>query len=62
MGEIANDILCGFQCQWCGICFDGEHGYPVLCASCYVDYKDEENLTSKQMKGKGWQQATIKEL
>lgn len=37
MGQIADDILCGFQCSVCGVCFHGEHGHPVLCSECYDD-------------------------
>ena len=35
MGEIADDILEGFQCSHCGICFEKPHDYPVLCEECF---------------------------
>jgi hypothetical protein len=35
MGEIADDMVNGFQCSHCGVCFEREHGYPVLCHDCY---------------------------
>jgi hypothetical protein len=35
MGEITDDILDGFQCSGCGVCFEKEHGYPVLCGYCW---------------------------
>ena len=41
MGEIADDIIEGFQCSWCGVCFEEEHGYPVVCSSCWNDEKKE---------------------
>ena len=35
MGDIADDVLAGFQCSGCGVCFEKEHGYPVLCGACW---------------------------
>ena len=35
MGDIADDINLGFQCGWCGVCFEKEHDYPVLCKDCF---------------------------
>jgi len=54
MGQIADDIINGFQCSWCGICFKGEHGYPVACHDCYDDATKEER--------KDIQRATLEEL
>lgn len=34
MGQIADDMVNGLMCSGCGVCFEKEHGYPVLCASC----------------------------
>ncbi len=42
MGQIADDILSGFQCETCGTCFKGEHGHPVVCESCWDDLNDVE--------------------
>ena len=39
MGRIADDMIEGACCSECGIYFTEEHGYPVLCESCY----DEES-------------------
>lgn len=36
MGEIADDMACGLCCSECGVYFEEEHGYPVLCNSCWV--------------------------
>ena len=37
MGQIADDIIDGFQCSHCGICFEEEHGHPVLCEDCHAE-------------------------
>jgi len=29
-------IKTGFKCSACGIYFEKEHGYPVLCSYCYI--------------------------
>lgn len=34
MGEIADAMLNGELCEWCGSSLDGDSGYPRLCASC----------------------------
>lgn len=54
MGQIAEDIVDGFQCSHCGICFIREHGFPVLCTNCF-DQETEEERT-------GLPRATIKEF
>jgi len=35
MGQIAEDMTEGRCCQICGVYFEEEHGYPVLCETCY---------------------------
>ena len=38
MGEIADDIINGDCCQYCGEYFDSEgDGYPRTCAGCSID-------------------------
>lgn len=37
MGQIADDIINGLQCSFCGVCFENEHGYPVACCDCWND-------------------------
>lgn len=37
MGQIATDMVSGYCCSHCNIYFESEHGYPVLCNSCYID-------------------------
>jgi hypothetical protein len=56
MGEMADDVINGFMCSWCGTCFDGEHGYPVLCFEC------RKGMKKKEMEKHGLQAATLKEL
>lgn len=44
MGQVANDLINGRSCSWCGIYFDESHGYPVVCEDCGSDDDyDEEN-------------------
>lgn len=57
MGELANDIINGFMCSWCGICFREEHGYPVVCHSCGKGIKEKELLEKH-----GVQKAIYKEI
>lgn len=35
MGDIAEDMVIGLSCSECGIYFEREHGYPVLCDECH---------------------------
>lgn len=53
MGEIAEDMIDGTACQWCGLYFqkDGEifiHGYPVVCHGCFKDYYQTTKQVSRQ--------------
>ena len=54
MGSIASGVIRGFMCAHCGTCFDGEHGYPVLCEDCYDSETVEESA--------GLSKAYLKEL
>lgn len=56
MGDIADDVISGFQCTWCGVCFQKEHGWPVVCFSC------GKGVKKKELEKYGLQQATIKEI
>ena len=42
MGEMADDLINGACCSHCGIYFEAEHGYPVLCTSCFFESSKEE--------------------
>jgi hypothetical protein len=37
MGVIADDMISGLSCSWCGVYFETEHQYPVACHSCFDD-------------------------
>jgi len=40
MGEIADMMINGSMCQYCGECFDDEPGYPRTCSACGSDEED----------------------
>ncbi len=42
MGKIADLMINGKQCSHCGMCFEKEHGCPVLCQDCYENETEEE--------------------
>jgi hypothetical protein len=42
MGEIADDIIDGRSCAWCGSMFTVKHGYPVVCKGCWKEATPEE--------------------
>jgi hypothetical protein len=42
MGEIADAMAHGEMCSQCGTYFKKEHGYPVLCKSCWKDATPED--------------------
>ncbi len=33
--SVADDMIDGLNCSHCGLFFAQEHGYPVLCESCF---------------------------
>ena len=43
MAQLANDMIVGRSCSECGIYFEKEHGYPVLCEDCfeYINQDDD---------------------
>jgi len=48
MGDMANDIVQGWCCEWCCMFFKREHGYPVICDSCWEDAtKEEKELVTR---------------
>lgn len=42
MGEIAQDLVNGACCSYCGKYFEQDHGYPVLCKKCWKSAAVEE--------------------
>ena len=56
MSDFSDDAVVGLNCSWCGIYFVKEHGFPVVCKSCW------KKATPKYHKDAGVQIATHKEL
>jgi len=50
MGDIADDIISGFQCQYCGEILGEEVGYPRSCAGCEEPDMVQEILSKNQKK------------
>lgn len=48
MGDIAEDIIYGRTCTWCGVMFIDEHGYPVVCRSCWKNSTPQEHADVQQ--------------
>jgi hypothetical protein len=40
MGDIADAMLDGDLCQYCGVYMEGGAGYPQTCAGCQREAKD----------------------
>lgn len=47
MGQLADDMVNGYSCTLCGVYFEDEHGYPVVCQSCYDDLSKAEKIDYK---------------
>ena len=62
MGELAQDKISGFSCSWCGVYFVDEHGYPVLCDSCWKDAIDKHKSGKVIMNNFGLQKAIHSEF
>lgn len=54
MGTHADEMINGETCSHCGTMFVEEHGYPVLCGSCWFEADEEER--------EGYSKATLEEL
>lgn len=50
MGEIADMMINGSMCQYCGECFDDEPGYPRSCPSCSSDEDDQIDMINNTIK------------
>lgn len=48
MGQIAEDIVSGFMCSWCGNMFGQEHGHPVACPGCWERNVPDPTTTRAQ--------------
>lgn len=66
MGEIAEDMVNGLQCSLCGVCFEEEHGYPVVCDSCWKESEHVPQIYKGKvvalMTPEGFQRALHREL
>lgn len=49
MGDIADDMTNGLCCEQCGVYFTGEHGYPVLCESCWTEGSETQKATNSEL-------------
>lgn len=43
MGDIADAILEGQTCQWCGEDLGDGDGYPVVCVACQKEHGVDQN-------------------
>ena len=41
MGEMAERLVNGEDCSWCGIPFTEAHGYGVVCKECWAEFQKE---------------------
>lgn len=62
MGDIADDMISGVMCSWCGICFEEEHGYPVICRDCLKGYLKNSGTKKELLKEYGLQPSINKKL
>ena len=62
MGELAEDKVYGFSCSWCGVYFEAEHGFPVLCISCWDEAIDKHKSDKVILHNFGLQKAIHGEL
>lgn len=44
MEKVADDILEGLQCLFCGRYFTGRHGHEAVCSFCFDGLEDEEQI------------------
>ena len=49
MGELADDMINGLSCTGCGVYFESEHGYPVLCENCYDENESLPKATIPEL-------------
>lgn len=42
MGQIADDMSEGACCSGCGMYFEDDHGFPVLCFDCWANTSEQE--------------------
>ena len=60
--SLAEDKVYGFSCSWCGVYFEAEHGFPVLCISCWDKAIDSHKNAKVILHNFGLQKAIHGEL
>ena len=60
--SLAEDKLDGLSCSWCGVYFEGEHGYPVLCRDCWKKALKRMGTPARVLDKLGFQKTRIGEL
>lgn len=53
MGEIADLMLEGSMCQWCGACLDDAQGCPTVCGGCQQAHNVDQHGNELERVEKG---------
>ena len=48
MGEMADYLINGEDCEICGSTFFDAHGYPVICKDCWKTLRKAERKNRQQ--------------
>lgn len=48
MGEIADAMINGEMCEWCGEWLGGDAGFPRLCAGCQNTPEGKERIRQEK--------------
>ncbi len=67
MGQMADDMIDGTTCSWCGCYFMHPtkkdhlytHEYPAVCHECYRDWKEYDGGTKAKLTELGLQIALV---
>ena len=51
MGDMADGVLSGMFCEWCGVLLKGEAEYPRLCKNCAEGMPEEQWRVAEEA---GW--------
>lgn len=51
MGEIAESMVEGASCSWCGVYFEESHGYPVACHDCFDNERKQNPSHFQKVEG-----------
>lgn len=50
MGDVADMIIEGILCEWCGEYIGDSVGYPRKCSGCKTEYQEEIRKKNKSKK------------